>query len=193
MNRRTFLTAAVALGTASLVLAACGDDTDEAATTTAAPATASIKVEGIWARNSPAMATAGAAYMTITSSADDALVGVDVDPSIAGEAQMHETVMAEGGSDTTMAMSDTTMAMSDTTAEGMTATTMAGMGAMQMQQVDKIALPAGQAVALAPGGYHIMLMELAKPLEIGQTFTLTLRFQSGSTQDVSVEVREDAP
>ena len=191
MNRRTFLTAAVALGTtASLVLAACGDDTDEAASTTAAAAAttaaeateATITVSGQWARNSPMMATAGAAYMTVTSSADDALVKASVDPSVAGTVELHETRMVEGG------MTDTTMAGMD-----MTETTMPGMGAMEMVPVDKIELPAGEAVALAPGGLHIMLLDLAKPLELGETFTITLTFESGATQDVTVEVREEAP
>ena len=191
MNRRTFLTAAVALGTtASLVLAACGDDTDEAASTTAAAAAttaaeateATITVSGQWARNSPMMATAGAAYMTVTSSADDALVKASVDPSVAGTVELHETRMVEGG------MTDTTMAGMDTTE-----TTMPGMGAMEMVPVDKIELPAGEAVALAPGGLHIMLLDLAKPLELGETFTITLTFESGATQDVTVEVREEAP
>ena len=191
MNRRTFLTAAVALGTtASLVLAACGDDTDEAASTTAAAAAttaaeateATITVSGQWARNSPMMATAGAAYMTVTSSAGDALVKASVDPSVAGTVELHETRMVEGG------MTDTTMAGMDTTE-----TTMPGMGAMEMVPVDKIELPAGEAVALAPGGLHIMLLDLAKPLELGETFTITLTFESGATQDVTVEVREEAP
>ncbi len=201
MNRRTFLTAAVALGTtASLVLAACGDDTDEAASTTAAAAAttaaeateATITVSGQWARNSPMMATAGAAYMTVTSSAGDALVKASVDPSVAGTVELHETRMVEGGmTDTTMAGMDTT----ETTMAGMdtTETTMPGMGAMEMVPVDKIELPAGEAVALAPGGLHIMLLDLAKPLELGETFTITLTFESGATQDVTVEVREEAP
>ena len=135
---RGWLTAAVALGTtASLVLAACGDDTDEAASTTAAAAAttaaeateATITVSGQWARNSPMMATAGAAYMTVTSSADDALVKASVDPSVAGTVELHETRMVEGGmTDTTMAGMDTT----ETTMAGMdtTETTMPGMGAM---------------------------------------------------------------
>ncbi len=48
-------------------------------------------------------------------------------------------------------------------------------------------------MALAPGGLHIMLLDLAKPLELGETFTITLTFESGATQDVTVEVREEAP
>jgi copper(I)-binding protein len=98
-------------------------------------------------------------------------------------------------------MSETTMAGMD----GMSETTMAGMDGMddssddtmapvmQMQEVDRIDLPAGTAVALAPGGYHVMLLDLVKPLELGDTFTLTLTFEKAGTREVTVTVRDDAP
>jgi copper(I)-binding protein len=38
---------------------------------------------------------------------------------------------------------------------------------MRMRAVDQLALPAGKAVALKPGGYHVMLMDLAHPLKEG--------------------------
>jgi len=38
-------------------------------------------------------------------------------------------------------------------------------GMMKMNAVDKLALPAGKAVDLKPGGYHVMLMDLVKPLQ----------------------------
>ena len=45
---------------------------------------------------------------------------------------------------------------------------------MKMQQVDGIDLPAGKAVELASGGYHIMLMQLKRQLKEGETVPLTL-------------------
>ena len=106
ITRRTLLAGCSA---AVLVLAACGGD-DDAGPSTEAPAEQEITIEGAWARTSPAMTTAGAAYMVITSSVDDTLVGASVDASIAADAQIHETVMAEGEmSEDTMAMSDDTM------------------------------------------------------------------------------------
>jgi copper(I)-binding protein len=191
INRRSVL---AGLAASALVLAACGGD-DEGSSDTSAAGEATITVEKAWARNSPMEVSNGAAYMEITSSVDDTLVGASVDPSIAATVEIHETVMAEGDmSDTTMAggdMSDTTMAeggMSDTTmAEG-------GMsGAMTMRPINELALPAGETVQLKPGGYHIMLIDLVAPLEVGQTFDLTLSFGSGATKSVSVEVREEAP
>jgi copper(I)-binding protein len=124
------------------------------------------------------MAEAGAAYFTITSGADDALLSASVDSSIAGTVEMHETRMAE-------------MDMTATTMEGMTEDTMAP--AMEMVPVGKIELPAGEAVSLTPGGLHLMLLELPKPLELDQTFTMTLTFENAGTQDVEVTVRDEAP
>ena len=52
-----------------------------------------------------------------------------------------------------------------------------GMGGMTMREVARIPLPAGEAVTLEPGGYHVMLLELAAPLTAGQTFPVTLTFE----------------
>ncbi|XOT97523.1 copper chaperone PCu(A)C, partial [Alcaligenes pakistanensis] len=38
---------------------------------------------------------------------------------------------------------------------------------MRMRQVEKIELPAGKAVELKPGGYHIMMLGLDKQVETG--------------------------
>lgn len=66
-------------------------------------------------------------------------------------------------------------------------------GAMKMQQVSSIELPAGETVSLAPGGYHVMLMNLVEPFEMGQNFTVTLQFENLGAVDVEVEVRDEAP
>jgi len=185
MNRRTFLSLAVTASVgAGLVLAACGDDTDSADDTAGAGGSSSeITIAGAWARTSPMMASAGAAYFTITSPTDDALLSASADPSIAGTVEMHETRMVETD------MTATTMG------GDMTATTMGGDMAptMEMVPVDRIELPAGEAVALEPGGLHIMLLDLPAPLELGQTFTLTLTFMNAAEQQVEVTVGDEAP
>jgi len=67
---------------------------------------------------------------------------------------------------------------------------------MRMRGVDKLELPAGQAVELKPGGYHVMLMDLKAPLKKGDTVAIKLkvRSKSGQTQDIEVkaEVRDVA-
>jgi copper(I)-binding protein len=64
---------------------------------------------------------------------------------------------------------------------------------MKMRAVDKVALPAGKTVELKAGGYHVMLMNLAKPLKEGESVPLKLTFEDKSgkrvTQDVNATVR----
>jgi len=194
---RSLLRLAAATATVgALVLATgCGDDDEKSdPATTPAPA-AEITITGQWARTSPAAVTRGAAYVTITSPIDDKLVDVSVDGSVAAMAQIHEMAMAET-TDTTMGMgSDTTMGMGSDTTMGMGSdTTMAmGEGEMVMREVDSIDLPAGVAVELKPGGYHIMLMELAKPLEVGTTIQITLVFEKAGSITIDVPVLDEAP
>jgi copper(I)-binding protein len=54
-----------------------------------------------------------------------------------------------------------------------------GMGRMRM--VDRLTVPAHGQAALAPGGYHFMLMDAAKAVQPGQTVRITLQFADGST------------
>lgn len=178
MPRRSFLRIGAAVGLAAgLTLAACGDDTDEGDAGTGG----AVEIEGAWARTSPMMAEAGAAYFTITSPVDDALVGASVDASVAGVVEMHETRMVETD-------------MTATTMEGGMGDGMGdGMGEMEMVPVERIELPAGEAIALKPGGLHLMLLDLPEPLELDETFTITLTLENAGEQQVEVTVRDEAP
>jgi copper(I)-binding protein len=164
--------AVIAVLLAGGALAACGDDGETAVTGTSAPAEQSdvtttvpsaVSVTGAWARTSPAVASAGAAYLEISNAADadDALVDVSVDASVAARAELHETSMGTGGM-------------------------------MAMNAVDEIAVPAGTTTVLEPGGYHIMLLELAAPLEDGSTIELTLTFREAGTLVTEAQVRDTA-
>ena len=62
-----------------------------------------------------------------------------------------------------------------------------GMGRMRM--VGQLPIPAHGQVALAPGGYHFMLMDAAAPVQPGQSVKLTLRFADGSTLAVDFAAR----
>ena len=181
----------VAVAALSTGLVACGGDSESSDATPPASVQVGVEIAGAWARTSPMEVTLGAAYMTITSDVDDELTDVSVDPSIAATAEIHEMVMAEmsdTSSDTTMAMSsDTTMAMSSDTTMSM------GSGEMVMQEVESIAIPAGETVELKPGGYHIMLIDLVAPLELGQEFDIVLTFANAGEVTVTVVVGATAP
>lgn len=62
-------------------------------------------------------------------------------------------------------------------------------GVMKMRAVDALALPAGQAVALKPGSYHVMLMGLKGPIKAGETVPLTLTVEGGDGKRAAVEVK----
>jgi periplasmic copper chaperone A len=51
-----------------------------------------------------------------------------------------------------------------------------------------VVIPAGGSVTFAPGGNHIMFMELKQPLVEGTTFPATLAFEKAGTIDVRFEV-----
>jgi copper(I)-binding protein len=72
-------------------------------------------------------------------------------------------------------------------------TTTAADGSMGMQEIASIPMTAGTPLALVSGGFHIMLMELAKPLETGTSIAVTLTFESGATTIVDVPVLTEAP
>ena len=62
-------------------------------------------------------------------------------------------------------------------------------GMMKMGAVARLALPAGKAVELKPGGYHVMLMDLVKPLKEGDTVPLQLTFEDKAGKKSTVEVQ----
>jgi len=66
-------------------------------------------------------------------------------------------------------------------------------GTMGMQEIASVPMTANTPLTLAPGGYHIMLMELVKPLVVGETVSVTLTFASGGTTTVDAIVSEEAP
>jgi len=64
---------------------------------------------------------------------------------------------------------------------------------MKMRAIPLLELPAGQAVELKPGGYHIMLLDLKQPVAQGANVPLTLVFEGKDgqrqTQELQVPVR----
>lgn len=133
-------------------LAACGS-------------TSSSRVPAVteaWARATPAGATTGAVYLTLTSPVDDRLIEVGVTVGVAASAQMHDTVIDAAG-------------------------------VASMTEVPSVELPARTAVSFEPLGRHIMLTDLARPLEVGTTFELRLVFERAGALHLTIPVLADAP
>ena len=59
-------------------------------------------------------------------------------------------------------------------------------GVMRMRHVEAIEVAPGTPTVLEPGGLHVMLMGLQGPLVEGETFPLTLMFETAG--EVTVEV-----
>ena len=63
-------------------------------------------------------------------------------------------------------------------------------GIMRMMHVDRLEIPAGETVSLAPGGYHIMFMGLNAPFEMGAEVPATLIFEGAGEVEVTFPVKE---
>ena len=63
-------------------------------------------------------------------------------------------------------------------------------GVMRMREIEAIDLAAGSALKMRPGaGFHLMLIDLARPLKEGETFPLTLKFEKAGTVEVKAYVQ----
>jgi hypothetical protein len=125
--------------------------------------TGPISVSDTWALATATGQPDGAVYFTVRSPSGDTLERVTVPDSIADHAELHEAV---------------------TTATGATG----------MQEMNAgVALDPGTAVTFAPGGKHVMLVDLVAPLTPGETFDITLEFAKASSITLPVAVVESAP
>ena len=158
--KKVFALAAVS---AVFALGACSDDDTSSTTTTAAETTTT---------SAEAATVANAWARTSPMSAEMGAAYFDITSPIDD------------------ALTDVSVDMSVAMMVQIHETTMKDDGTMGMQEVDEVALPAGETVSLKPGGYHVMLMNLKAPLETGSTVTLTLTLKSGATLTVDAEVRE---
>lgn len=69
-------------------------------------------------------------------------------------------------------------------------------GVMEMRMLETLELPAGQTVKLAPGGFHLMLFDLKKPLKAGDTLPVSLHFKDkaghASSQTLELPIKRSA-
>lgn len=152
-----------------------------------------IEVKDARSRMSPMMSGVGAIYLDITNAtdADDALISASVDPAIAGLVEVHETFDADahdGGMDHDGDMDhDGEMGHGDQDEMDREE----GFAMMGMREIEQLDIPAGTTVELVPGGYHLMLIDLADDLVPGEEYELTLTFADAGDVTVTVEVRDE--
>lgn len=167
-HRTTMLLAALALST---VLGACGSEgsddatsASESSTSTTTPDAAATATEAeSLTMTDPWVKSAEegmtAAFGTLVNSGDSDVTIVSAETDITDTMELHETVQNDDGT-------------------------------MAMQEKDGgFVVPAGGEHELAPGGDHLMIMDLLRPVEPGEVVTITLAFDDGSTTDVEATVK----
>lgn len=153
IKRRAFI--CLAMVVAAGVLAAC----------VAPPPAASgpqIKIEGAWGRPSPKMANAGAFYMAISNSGNEADKLIAGSSPSCGTVELHESYQ---------------------TADGM-------MG-MRPVAGGSIEIPAGGQIELKVGGLHVMCIDKADDFAVGVKLPLTLTFEKSGDKTIDIEIREN--
>lgn len=110
------------------------------------------------------------------------VVGAYVRPTVKGVSLGYLMVRNPSGDDKlTGAASDAakTVQLSITTRDG---------EAIKSRPVSWIDLPGGREVSLRPGGYHLMLSGLSRPLTQGEKISLSLTFEKAGTVSLTVPV-----
>lgn len=183
MPRSTRTIALLAVG--ALLLGCAGTTTGE------------LSVSEARSRMSPMLVGVAAAFLDITNDTDrdDVLLAAQVAPDIAARVELHETFSLDDDEPHARMDDDTDdphggMGEDHGSTDGGMAPTPEGFAMMGMREVARIAVPAGSTVSLAPGGLHIMLIDLATDLQPGDRFELTLVFEAAGERSVTVEVRE---
>lgn len=65
-------------------------------------------------------------------------------------------------------------------------------GVMLMRALERIEIPAGQAVKLEPHGKHLMLMEPKRAAKLGEKIPVVLVLDTGCEMEAEFEVRADS-
>jgi periplasmic copper chaperone A len=66
-------------------------------------------------------------------------------------------------------------------------------GVMRMRPTGPLTLEPGEMIALKPGGFHVMLLDLEGPLKAGEHFPLTLTFEKAGAMTLEATVRKSQP
>lgn len=127
-----------------------------------ASAQPAVTIDNAWARPTNKGQNISAAYMTLTSKQDSALIKAE--SSVTKDVEIHSMSMEKG--------------------------------VMKMRMLDSLLLSAGKPSELKPGGFHLMLFDLKKPLTLGEQiiFKLTFKNKDGAefTQQVTATVKAES-
>jgi periplasmic copper chaperone A len=105
---------------------------------------------------------------------------------IGGSSGVYLTIDNRGGEADTLLSASTTAAQVTELHRSM----MDSSGTMRMEPLDSVEVPGNSTVSLAPGGLHVMLVNLQQDLAPGNTFELQLTFQNRGQVSLTVTVNE---
>jgi len=126
-------------------------------------AAAHVVVEDPYAVVSSAMAQSGAAFMSIHNHNDSDEVVIGASSDVAERVELHTHIQTDEG-------------------------------VMRMVELEEgIPMAADETVVLQRGGMHVMLLGLTRPLEQGDSFTLTLTFETSEPVTIEVPVDLERP
>ena len=149
----------------TLSLGACTPTAEPVAEAAIVSEVSEIVIEGAWSRSTPElMEGTGIVYVLIKNNG-----GVDdrllaAKSDVCDVVELHEHVMDSNG-------------------------------VMRMRMIDGgfIDIPTGGEVELAPGGLHLMLVNLHEGLKTGTTYELTLKFEKMGEVTINVPVFDTEP
>ncbi|GAB4431258.1 MAG: copper chaperone PCu(A)C [Anaerolineae bacterium] len=179
--RRSIVPITLALMVIGLALAACSGDSEKKPTPTPTPP--ALSVRDAWVR-----ATVG----EMAEGEQSDMSGQDMGHMGSQESTGRVTgafMVIENAGDTPDQLVGATVSAEIARTVEIHETTVGENDVMQMRPVQAIDVPAHGSVELKPGGYHIMLLDVQRDLNAGDTVTLTLTFASGTTLDVDAIVR----
>ena len=64
---------------------------------------------------------------------------------------------------------------------------------MRMRQIAALDIPAHSTATFKPGSYHVMLVDLKRPLAAGETIPLSLTFEKAGTIEIAALVEPPKP
>jgi copper(I)-binding protein len=153
-------TVTVVLAAVALALAGCGTTAGASSDTEGAAEPAGQNVTLSDGWVKAADSGMSAAFGELTNAGPDDVTVVSATTEASSMLELHETVENESGE-------------------------------MIMREIEGgFVIPAGDTLTLAPGGSHIMLMDLTDPLEAGEEVTFTLTFADDSTFEFTAPVKD---
>jgi periplasmic copper chaperone A len=134
-------------------------------------------------------AAALAAFLLAACSGQPAPPAIEVDnawvratPAGQSATAAYVTISNRGGTDRLIGVSSSvgTASVHSTTTEN---------GVVRMRPAGDLEIPAGSTVSLEPGGTHVMISGLKRPLKVGQSVALELAFARSGKRQVMAAVR----